>query len=366
MSSKHAEQKQPLIITDNNMKTPKKSAKKTTTSPSNRGNTPKQDASKPTSNRKKHPSQKPGSCSAANPEIDDTAHHVEHYIIRNWEYGETRLIRIGIMWWMDESSLARIDRLLPGNGLVGGPVLVVPFASSDLPFAGVGEGTENYVRLDTAMRFMGKAKLKDGSKRPSKVYNRLAHQECNSILDYNLPELKASVSAKTAHKILDPHMEFGPWVDKIARMIRNSDFENRHLEMPTGYRKGDFRIPVTQIVEVASGYDSFAGLMTYVLLTDGGFFHGGDLGESADASLERFVDMVPDQSGTVDCTKLHEFLGDTRPYDEWLMELLGSDPDDIHCSILMTDEDAYIEEYIDESSAFLMIYEERLNFILPN
>lgn len=348
------------------MKTPKKSAKKTTTPPSNRGNTPKQDACNPTSNRKTHPSPKPGSGSAANPEIDHTAHHVEHHIIGDWEYGETRLIRIGIMWWINKSSFERIDRLIPEYGFVGGPLLAVPIASSDLPFAVEVGRTEDYVRLDTAMQCMGKAQLNDGSKRPSKVHNRLAHQECNSILGYNLPELKATVSATTAHKILDPYMEFGPWVDKIARMIRNSDLENRHFEMPTGYRKGDFRIPVTQIVEVASGYDCFAGLMTYVLLTDGGFFHGGGLGESADASLERLVDLVPGQSETVDCRKLHEFLDDLRPYDEWLMDLLDFDPDEIHRSIIMTDEDLHVEDTINESSAILMIYEERLNFILSN
>lgn len=356
----------PLIITDNNMKTPKKSAEKTTTSPSNRGNTPKQDASNPTSNRKKHPSQKPGSGSAANPEIDDTVNHVEHYIIRDWEYGETRLIRIGTMWWMNESSFERIDRIIPGYGFVGGHLLTMPIASSDLPFVVEVGGTEDYVRLDTAMQYMGKAQLKDRSKRPSNVHNRLAHQECNSILGYNLPELKATVSAMTAHKILEPHMKFGPWVDKIARMIRNSDLEDRHLEMPTGYRKGDFRIPVTQMAEVASGYDSFAGLVTYVLLTDGGFFHGGGLCESADASLERFVDWVSDRSETVDCRKLHEFLNDTRNYDEWLTDLLASDPDNIHCSIVVADEEFYVEDAINESSAILMIYEERLNFIRPN
>jgi hypothetical protein len=366
MRATRAEQRQPLIIAKNNMKKSKQTTKKTASAPSSLGNTPKQDAGNPTSARKEHPSPKTGSNSAANPEIDDTANHVEHHIIRDWEYEETRLIRIGTMWWINGRNFARISQLLPGSKYFSAPFLITSLANSELPFAAEVEGNEDYVRLDSAMRFMGKAGSKDWSKRPSKVYNRLAHQECNSILGYNLPELKATVSATTAHKILEPRMEFGPWLCKIADMIPNSDLEDRLIEMATGALKGDFRILVPEIVEVASGYDSFAGLMTYVLLTDGGFFHGGGLGESADASLERFVDMVPDQSETVDCRKLHEFIETTLPFGEWFMELLSSKTDGIHCSAVRTDEGLDLKVSIDVSVAFSMINDERLKFASTN
>lgn len=344
------------------MKAPKKSAKKTTTAPSNHSNIPKHAASNATSARKEHPSQKRGEHSAANPEIDDTTHHLEHYVIRDWEYEETRLIRIGTMWWINGRNFARISQLLPGSKYFSAPFLITSLASSELPFAAEVEGSEDYVRLDTAMRFMGKAGSKDWSKSPSKFHNLLGSQECNSILGYNLPQSQATVSAATVHKILEPQMKFSQWVGKIARMIPNSDFEDRHLEMSAGTRKGDFRILVSQIVEVLPEYATFAGLITYVLLTDGGFFHGGRLGESADASLERFTNFVPDQSNTVVSRKLHEFIGTTLPFDEWFMELLASKTDGIHCSAVRTDESLDLKVSIDVSVAFSMIDGERLKF----
>lgn len=114
------------------------------------------------------------------------------------------------------------------------------------------------------------------------------------------------VSAGALHRMLGRHQTFDAWAWETNRkhgyaLSRLED--NHHPKL-----KQDLRVPLELALKVALKEQCFAGAITYCLLADGGYLHGGPWNESADDCLKRFYKLIPDRQGRVDRLKLKEFL----------------------------------------------------------
>lgn len=80
----------------------------------------------------------------------------------------------------------------------------------------------------------------------------------------------------------------------------------------------DGHLPIDRARRVALATDGFAGWVTAILLTDGGFRHGGELGETPVETLTRFRGLIPNEHGRVVLRKVWEFMNLAEPFGEWL------------------------------------------------
>jgi hypothetical protein len=79
----------------------------------------------------------------------------------------------------------------------------------------------------------------------------------------------------------------------------------------------DYRIPLMLAAKIAADYQNFIGNVTSCLISNGGYRHGGAINESADATLERFRDIVPNRQGYVKIAKIWEFHNPVEGFEDW-------------------------------------------------
>jgi hypothetical protein len=119
------------------------------------------------------------------------------------------------------------------------------------------------------------------------------------------PSFQETVSAGTLHRSLSPHEEFVTWARKSDS---NKEFNLFRMTRDYSSRNDpNLQIPVEVALKVALRAQCFEGAMTYCLLADGGYLHGGPWGESPEDSLKRFHEMMPDRQERVNRRKIYEF-----------------------------------------------------------
>lgn len=114
------------------------------------------------------------------------------------------------------------------------------------------------------------------------------------------------VTAGTLHQMLGRQQTFEAWYWETNRNYGHA--LSRLEDHPRSNKLQDLRVPLKLALKIALKEQRFAGAITYCLLADGGYLHGGTWNESAENCLKRFRKLIPDRQGRVDRRKMKEFL----------------------------------------------------------
>jgi hypothetical protein len=240
------------------------------------------------------------------------------------DLGELRGVVIGTRFWVNMSDTSRftslpeevVSRIAYASGTIEIP-------NVDVYNADEHQGTERYILFDVVINILQ-------AMQPSDYLVTSLEQWVNNDIFKLSRQLDSGsyVHASTLHPMLGRHLEFQVWCEELRFKVPYSIFDIEHyIEDEFDF---DFKIPLTVARDIAQHHKSFAGEITHNLICDGGFFHNGSIGEPADATLKRFVGLIPDRFGRVEARKVHEYASTSESFDEWVLQCVKTcAPDDL-------------------------------------
>jgi hypothetical protein len=139
--------------------------------------------------------------------------------------------------------------------------------------------------------------------------------------------------------MLGQHMSFSDWVSATDSKDSSIAFRKEILTA-NGTEPGDFKVPLTEALEIAKREGGPAGELVSILIRDGGFLHGGPVTEPIDSTLRRLQGLMPDHLGRVSARCVHKFTNKGEPFEAWVEaeEKSGSENSTLRDELISLDE----------------------------
>ena len=234
----------------------------------------------------------------------------QHVHYDSWE-GEYPVVWIGTQLWFRVEDISYCTHFSPAVVMqMAGKERTLKLPDSKVyPLFDTG-GEKAYVRADAVERLIAAM--------PQRPY-ATDQFVIRIIKAYRAPQRRwmydESVKASTLHRMLGAHLDFKVW---------SSEMLHKHHKLICADNSvcswgddEDFKISLHLALDMAAKEGTFAGDITALLLTDSGYLHGGPIDETPDASLERFVGLVPDRHGRVQIRKLWELSNTEESFEDW-------------------------------------------------
>ncbi len=234
----------------------------------------------------------------------------QHVHYDSWE-GEYLVVWIGTQLWFRVEDISYCTHFSPAVVMqMAGKERTLKLPDSKVyPLFDTG-GEKAYVRADAVERLIAAM--------PQRPY-ATDQFVIRIIKAYRAPQRRwmydESVKASTLHRMLGAHLDFKVW---------SSEMLHKHHKLICADNSvcswgddEDFKISLHLALDMAAKEGTFAGDITALLLTDSGYLHGGPIDETPDASLERFVGLVPDRHGRVQIRKLWELSNTEESFEDW-------------------------------------------------
>jgi hypothetical protein len=224
--------------------------------------------------------------------------------------GEFATVGIGTQPWFWVESISSYTGLDPANLVrIAGKARTLEIPDSMVyPLVDTG-GKKTYIRGDFVEKLV--AALPQRFSTEVSFVNGI-----NSALrGREVVQSGASVTASNLYRMLGAGLHFEEW--NCGMYTKNSQhFRDHRVNLPSTTTE-DYWIPLTLACEIAAKESDFAGKLTLCLLSEGGYLHGGAIDEPANATLERFRGLVPDDMGRVRISKIWEFMNQKEALKEW-------------------------------------------------
>ena len=225
--------------------------------------------------------------------------------------GEFATVQIGTQLWFrldDFSGFTYFDPAIISQ--IAGPARLLTIKDSMIfPLFDAGN-EKTYVRADVVEKLHAAMPREPFTRDPFVIQIASEHRGLLCSGGY-----QTTIMATSLHGMLGPHLDFEVWSSEMQQkycgILRDFNF-NRPFD--TG---DDYPLPLYLARHISAEEGTFAGKVTALLLTDGGYLHGGPIDETADATLIRFQGLVPDRRGQVHIRKIWEFLNLSETFEEW-------------------------------------------------
>lgn len=233
------------------------------------------------------------------------------------EIGGLRTIRIGSQSWHDQADMARItglDRKTLERIAGRERTMTLPDAhASHLPD---NDGGRAFIRADACRHLIASMRIRKNDFRDFPL------DDTDIWSPKELLALDGYVRAATLRRYIGGPRSF----HGCTEFLRNHGFAPETscavYENACGGLEVEF--PVLVARALAARLETVESDLALVLLTNGGYLHGGHAGENAEQTLVRFFGLLPDYDGMIGVHQMWEFENCPYSFDDWYHHHLSS------------------------------------------